>query len=72
MGLRRERGREDGRRRRSEGDCVCVIVSNCGMLSRQEELSGKSGTDQSRRAQGRKRRVRKLEKRGKIMEGEGD
>lgn len=33
--------------------CVCVCaVSSCGMLRRQEELSGTSGTNQRRRAHG--------------------
>lgn len=31
--------------------CLCA-VSSCGMLSRQEDLSGTSGTNQKRRAEG--------------------
>ncbi len=49
--------------------CVCVCaVSSCGMLSRQEELSGTSGTNQRRRAQGHEGSERKLKK-GKLDEG---
>lgn len=62
----------EGRRRGSKlkclhvcvSECVCA-VSSCGMLSRQEELSGTSGTNQRRRAQGHEGSERRLKK-GKL------
>lgn len=47
---------------------VCA-VSSCGMLSRQEELSDTSGTNQRMRAQGHGGSERRLKK-GKPNEGE--
>lgn len=50
--------------------CVRVCVSSCGMLSRQEELSGMSGTNQRRRTQGHEGSERRLKKKGKLDGGE--
>jgi len=52
--------------------CVCVcVVSSCGMLSRQEELSGMSGTNQRRRACGHKgSEWGGTKKKGKLVEEE--
>lgn len=50
---------------------MCACVSSCGMLSLQEELSGTSGTNQKRRAQGHEGSEERLEKKENLTKEKG-